>query len=161
MQALEEIVVLDLTRRYPGAYSTMFLGDFGAEVIKVDPPGLASFRPDIDTNSELFTAQLAVDRNKRSMILNLKAEEGLEVFYKLVKRADVLVEGFRPGLMKRLKADYETLKEINPRLIYCSMSGYGQGWTLRTTAGPRHELLCLGRLSWSYRATGWSTLPRQ
>ncbi len=126
MRALEGMVVLDLSRRYPGAYSTMFLADFGAEVIKIDPPGLISYHPDIDTNSERFAAHLPVDRNKRSIILDLKTEEGREVFYKLVKKADVLVEGFRPGLMKRLKADYETLKELNPRLIYCSLSGFGQ-----------------------------------
>ena len=126
MQALNGTVVLDLTRRYPGSYSTMFLGDFGAEVIKIDPPGSSFYNPEVDTDSEEFAAHLPLDRNKRSIILDLKIDAGREVFYKLVKKADVLVEGFRPGVMKRLKADYPTLKKLNPRLIYCSLSGCGQ-----------------------------------
>ncbi len=124
--ALSGIFVLDLTRRYPAAYGTMFLGDFGAEVIKIDPPDSWYSYPGIDPGSEEFAAHLAVDRNKKSVIINLKTEAGREVFYKLVKKADVLVEGFRPGIMKQMKADYPALKAINPRLIYCSTSGYGQ-----------------------------------
>jgi len=123
--ALEGITVLDLARRYPGAYSAMFLADFGAEVIKVDPPGSVLPIPGVDTSGEEFAAHFAPDRNKKSITINLRHEEGLQVFYRLVRKADVLIEGFRPGVMKRLKADYETLREINPRLIYCSLSGYG------------------------------------
>lgn len=125
MMALEGIVVLDLARRYPGAYTAMFFGDFGAEVIKVDPPGSVFPIPVIDSSTELFAAHYAPDRNKKSVVLNLKSDEGREAFYRLVKRADVLIEGFSPKVMRRLKTDYDTLKEINPRLIYCSLSGYG------------------------------------
>lgn len=125
MLALEGIVVLDLNRRYPGAYSAMFFADFGAEVIKVDPPGSVFPIPVIDSNTEFFAAHFASDRNKKSVVLNLKSDGGREAFYKLVKKADVLIEGFSPKVMKRLKADYDILKEINPRLIYCSLSGYG------------------------------------
>ncbi len=144
MRALEGIVVLDLSRRYPGAISAMFLGDFGAKVIKIDPPGLVSYHPDIDTNSEEFAAHIPVDRNKKSIILDLKTREGLEVFYKLVKKADVLVEGFRPGLMKRLKADYDTVKELNPGLIYCSLSGFGQDGPYAQMPGHDTNYCALG-----------------
>ena len=125
MSALEGILVLDLARRYPGAYSAMFLGDFGAEVIKVDPPGSILYFPYVDTQSEEFAAYFAPDRNKKSIVINLRDEAGREAFYRLVKRADVLIEGFRPGVLKRLGADYETLRELNPCLIYCSQTGFG------------------------------------
>ena len=125
MLALEGLVVLDLARRYPGAYSAMFFADFGAEVIKVDPPvGCLPIQPE-NVSEEKFAAYYASDRNKKSIILNLKSDEGREAFHRLVKKADVLIEGFSPGVMKRLKTDYDTLKTINPRLIYCSLTGYG------------------------------------
>lgn len=125
MLALENVLVLDMNRRYPGAYSAMFLGDFGAEVIKIDPPGSTYPIPNIDTDSEKFTAYFAFDRNKKSIIINLKIPEGRKIFYELIRRADVLIEGFRPGVMERLQADYPTLEKINPRLIYCSLTGFG------------------------------------
>lgn len=126
MLPLSEITVLDLNRRYPGAYSAMILGDFGADVIKVDAPGQQfPAAPGIDTMSEKFAAYYALDRNKKTIVINMKSQEGQEVFYKLVKKADVLIEGFRPGVMKRLNADYDALKRINPSLIYCSLTGYG------------------------------------
>lgn len=126
MSALDGLTVLDLNRRYPGALATMFLADFGARVIKIDPPGSTFAIPDIDTGSAEFAAHFALDRNKESIELNLKSDEGREAFYRLCKKADVLVEGYRPGVMQRLKADYATLQEINPRLVYCSVTGYGQ-----------------------------------
>lgn len=126
MQPLDGIVVLDVARGYPGSYSTMFLADFGAEVIRVESP-VASLLPlpGIDSSSEKYSAFNPLNRNKKSIVLNLKSEDGLEVFYRLVEKADILVEGFRPGVMKRLRADYPTLKEINRRLIYCSLTGFG------------------------------------
>ena len=119
------LVVLDLSRGYPPAYATMTLADFGAEVIRVDPPPSESRRGDRDGDPEELAAYTTLIRNKRSIIINLRNEEGQAVLYELVKKADVLVEGFRPGVMTRLNADYDTLKEINPRLIYCSLSGFG------------------------------------
>jgi crotonobetainyl-CoA:carnitine CoA-transferase CaiB-like acyl-CoA transferase len=127
MQALDGITVLDLARGYPPAHSTMLLGDFGARVIKVDPPGgnIMEKTIGIDPKDERFAAMNRLNRNKDSIIINMQSEEGLSVFYRLVKKADVLVEGFRPGVMDRLRAGYDTLKGINPRLIYCAASGYG------------------------------------
>ena len=124
-RALEGIRVLDLTRRYPTAHATMCLADFGAEVIKVDGPGATIAMPPTDTSTEHFAAHYPFDRNKKSMVLNLKTEGGRQVFYTLVKTADVLLEGFGPGATERLKIDYETLRAINPRLIYCSTTGFG------------------------------------
>lgn len=125
MSALSGITVLDLSRRYPGAYTSMFLGDFGADVIKIDPPKAVVPAVIAELDTEKFAAHWAPDRNKRSIILDLKKDEARAVFYRLVRRADVLVECFRPQATKRLGADYETLKEINSRLIYCSLTGYG------------------------------------
>lgn len=123
MLSLEGLLVLDLARGYPGAYSTMFLGDFGAEIIRIDPPTVSRSSQETLIREAAYNT---VNRNKRSMVINLQQEAGQEVFYRLVKKADILLEGFRPGVMKRLKADYETLKDINNRLIYCSVSGFGQ-----------------------------------
>ena len=125
MLPFEGLVVLDLSRGYPPAYATMTLADFGAEVIRVDPPPAESRRSDRVDNQAEVAAYATLLRNKRSIIINLRNEEGQAVLYELVKKADILVEGFRPGVMARLKADYDTLKEINPGLIYCSLSGFG------------------------------------
>ena len=125
--ALDGVTVLDLARGYPPAQSTMFLGDFGARVIKIDSPEGNNMEREagIDPQDEWYAALNRLNRNKETAVINLRKEEGLNVFYRLVKKADILVEGFRPGVMKRLRADYDTLKGINPRLIYCSVSGYG------------------------------------
>ncbi len=130
MSALEGLVVLDFCHDRPGSYTTMFLSDFGAEVISVDaPPGVVE---DIDNleagggvSPELLAAHSIVERNKKSIQVNLKTAEGQEVVQRLAKKADVLVEGFSPGVMARLKVDWPTLQKINPRLIYCSLSGFG------------------------------------
>jgi len=104
----------------------MILADLGADVLKIEPPGsgMPFFAPPVE--EEKWFAYNAFDRNKRSMMLNLRAEEGREIFFKLAKDADVVVEGFRPGAVKRLGVDYSTLRRQNPRIVYCSISGYGQ-----------------------------------
>ena len=126
MLALEGIKILDLSRLAPGPYCTMILADLGANVLKIEPPGavLPFFAPPVEEDK--WYAYNAHDRNKRSIVLNLRAEEGRQIFHQLAKGADVVVEGFRPGAVKRLGVDYDTLKRQNPRIIYCSISGYGQ-----------------------------------
>jgi len=123
---LQGIRVLDLTRLIPGAVSTMMLVDLGADVIKIEDPNGGDYArwlgPQIDGQSVFFRAD---NRNKRSIILNLKEIRGQDVLKKLIESADVLIEGFRPGVMARLNCDYDALKGINPRLIYCSLSGWG------------------------------------
>lgn len=126
MLALEGIKVLDLSRLAPGTYCTMILADLGADVLKIEAPGagMPFFAPPVEEKK--WYAYNAFDRNKRSIVLNLRDEEGRGIFYKLAKDVDVVVEGFRPGAVKRLGVDYNTLKNLNPRIIYCSISGYGQ-----------------------------------
>src|SRR5262245_394266 len=136
MRPLDGIRILDLTRLLPGAVATMMLGDFGADVIKIEAPGIGDparhSRAGIKEPGGYF---FATNRNKRSLTLNLKHPAGREIFLKLAERADVVVEGFRPGVMDRLGIGYEKLKEINSRLIYCAITGYGQDGPYREKAG--------------------------
>ncbi len=120
-------MVLDLSRGYPPAHSTMCLADFGARVIKIDSPegNKMEKQAGIAPADERYAAINRLNRNKETIIIDLRSSEGLDVLYRLVRKADVLVEGFRPGAMKRLGADYDSLKEINPKLVYCSVAGYG------------------------------------
>jgi alpha-methylacyl-CoA racemase len=132
MLALEGIRILDLTHLAPGALCTMILGDLGADVVRIEaPPGVGGRGAGLGISpmgeeGRKRAAFDATNRNKRSVGLNLRSEQGREIFYKLAQTADVIVEGFRPGVVKRLKVDYETMKVINSRVIYCSLSGYGQ-----------------------------------
>lgn len=124
---LDSIRVLDLTRLLPGPFCTWLLADFGADVIKVEDPSLGDYaRWSEPKQGDMGAMFHALNRNKKSLSLNLKTEKGREIFRQLVKEADVLVESFRPGVMDRLGVGYESLKEINPRLIYCAITGYGQ-----------------------------------
>jgi crotonobetainyl-CoA:carnitine CoA-transferase CaiB-like acyl-CoA transferase len=140
MLPFSDLVVLDFARGYPGAYTTMFLGDFGAEVIRIDPPQGAVYQRRADPDE--LAAYHTVHRNKKSIIINLRNEQGQAVLHKLVKKADVLLEGFRPGVMARLNAGYETLKETNPRLIYCSLSGFGPDGPYASF--PGHDMNYIG-----------------
>lgn len=136
----------------------MFLGDFGAEVIRVDRPPAAV--PGSDFDQEEFAAYQTVHRNKRSIIINLKSDQGQAVLHKLVTKADVLLEGFRPGVMARLNADYETLSKVNPRLIYCSLSGFGPDGPY--VAMPAHDMNYIslgGVLSLIGQRNGFPYLP--
>ena len=125
MMALEDVRILDLSRLAPGPFCTMLLADLGADVLLIEPPpeSRAGQSPGVGRGGEPYNA---LGRNKRSIILNLRDEEARDVFYRLVESADVVLEGFRPGVVQRLAVDYETLRNKNPRLVYCSLSGYGQ-----------------------------------
>jgi crotonobetainyl-CoA:carnitine CoA-transferase CaiB-like acyl-CoA transferase len=130
MLALEGIKILDMSGLAPGALCTMILGDLGAEVIKVEstvPSPLAGGGPSPrGEERRKEAAYFALNRNKKSVALNLKTDGGRQVFFQLAQRADIIVEGYRPGVVKRLGVDYDTIKAINPAIIYCSLSGYGQ-----------------------------------
>lgn len=136
---LEGIRVLDLSRVIAGPFCTQLLADYGAEVIKVedrqggDPSRMQS--PLINGTGGLF---YLVNRNKKSLALDLKQEAGREVLRRLARESDILIEQFRPGVMDKLGLGYESLKAINPRLIYCSLSGYGQ--TGPMSSAPSHDL---------------------
>src|SRR5215212_10301601 len=146
--ALAGVRVLDLTRLLPGGFCTGLLADFGADVLKVEDTGLGDYvrwappryeGADPSAASALF---LALNRNKRSIRVNLKAHEGREVLLRLVREADVLVEGFRPGVMDLLGVGYERLREENPGLVYCAITGYGQDGPYRDRSG--HDMNYLG-----------------
>lgn len=127
-KALEGLKVLDLTHAYNGPFCTALLADNGAEVIKIEPltGDQSRYWPPMDDNSGESGFYAFINRNKKGVTLNLKTEKGREIFYDLVREADVVVENFRVGVTKKLQVDYETLKKINPRIIYASGSGFGQ-----------------------------------
>jgi formyl-CoA transferase len=145
MQPLQNIRVLDLSRVLAGPYCTMVLGDMGAEVIKVEPPEGDETRgwgpPFAGGESAYY---LCVNRNKRGMVVNLKTDEGRETLRDLALQSDVLVENFRPGTLKKFGLDFETLHELNPRLVYCSISGFGQTGSLKDMPGYDFMIQAMG-----------------
>jgi alpha-methylacyl-CoA racemase len=141
---LRGIRVLDLSRLLPGAYATALLGDLGAEVIKVEQPGtgdpMRAYEPRLNGTSAY---SWVTDRNKRSIALDLRDERGVDAFLRLASGADAVVESFRPGVADRLGVGYAAVKRRNPRIVYCSISGYGADGPLARSAG--HDVNYLGR----------------
>jgi crotonobetainyl-CoA:carnitine CoA-transferase CaiB-like acyl-CoA transferase len=139
MAALTGLRVLDLTRLLPGAFCTLLLADWGADVVKLEEPGAGDYLrwtpPLRDGQSVLFNG---INRNKRSLTLNLKNERGRELFKRLAAKADAVVEGNRPRVMDRLGLGWDMLHALNPRLVMCSISGYGQDGPWANRAG--HDL---------------------
>ncbi len=139
MGALSGIKVLDLTRLLPGPYCTLMLADYGAEVIKIEEPGRGDYiRSREPSAGGIGARHLTVNRNKKSMELNLKTESGIDIFNKMAREADVIIEGFRPGVMDRLGIGYEQISTINPQIVYCSLTGYGQTGPYRSL--PGHDI---------------------
>ncbi len=133
---LSGIKVLDLSTMYPGPLCTMTLADFGAEVIRIEPTkGGDLFRYSLPLHIDLGMPYLQMNRNKKSVNLNLKEADGREIFYRLAADADVIVEQYRPGVAERLGVDYETIQKRNPRIVYCSISGFGQDGPYRLLSG--------------------------
>ena len=144
MKALEGIRVLDLTRALAGPFCTLMLGDNGADVIKVEMPGSGDDTrkwgpPFIGEESAYF---LSINRNKRSLTLNLRDPQAKEIFIKLAKDSDVIVENFTPGVMERFGLDYDAVKATNPNVIYCSISGFGQDGPYRSR--PAYDQIMQG-----------------
>jgi alpha-methylacyl-CoA racemase len=148
MSALSDIRVLDLSRLLPGGFCSLLLADFGAEVLKVEDTGMGDYirwsppfheGADESARSALF---LALNRGKRSIRLDLKTEGGREVLLRLVRDHDVVLESFRPGVMERLGVGYERLREENPKLVYCAITGYGQDGPYTGRSG--HDMNYLG-----------------
>lgn len=143
MQALEGIKIIDFSKWLPGQYCGMVLGDFGADVIKVeDVKGdvTRGFTPAKEPGMSYW--HLMLNRNKRGITVNLKTPAGREVLLRLLKEADVFLEGFRPGYLKMLELDYESVSKINPRLIYCSITGFGPEGKYKHM--PSHDLNVIG-----------------
>ncbi len=152
---LEGMKILDLSRLAPGPYCTMLLGDMGADVLLIEEAGTPSGRraaqaaqgpqgADDPNAARRVAAGNSLGRNKRSLRLNLKKDEAREIFYKLVDEADVVLEGFRPGVVKRLGVDYETLSARNPRIICCSLSGFGQDGPYAMNVGHDINYISIG-----------------
>ena len=123
--ALSDITVIDLSRLLPGPYCSMILADHGARVIAVESKQFMS-------DGLYFNM---INRNKEHLSLNLKSEKGKQIFLRLIESADVMLEGFRPGVVDRLGVDYESIRKVNPRIIYCSITGYGQDGPFRDRVG--------------------------
>lgn len=144
LKPLSGISVLDLTRILSGPFCTMKLGDMGAKVFKIEQPGKGddtrTWGPPFVKNESAYF--LSVNRNKKSVTLDLKSKEGKKILTKLIKRCDVLVENFRCGAMKRLGFGYDTIKKMNPTMIYCSISGYGQ--TSSRSQQPSYDVIVQG-----------------
>lgn len=130
--ALEGIKVLDLSRTVPGPFCTMVLADMGADVTKIEAPG---YQMGMLPDQEKQAAYDFLSRNKRSIVLDLKTAEAREIFHKLATNADVVMEAFRPGVAKKLGVDYNTISKLNPRIVYCSLTGFGQDGPYRDLPG--------------------------
>ena len=146
---LEGIRVLDLSRLLPGGFCSLLLADFGAEVLKVEDTGMGDYirwsppyyeGAEDSAKSALY---LALNRNKRSIRLNLKSDEGKAVLLELVRDHDVVLESFRPGVLDRLCVGYERMRQENDKLVYCAITGYGQDGPDRDR--PGHDLTYLAR----------------
>jgi crotonobetainyl-CoA:carnitine CoA-transferase CaiB-like acyl-CoA transferase len=143
--AFSGIRILDLSRLLPGPYCSLLFADLGAEVIKVEEPGRGDYARQTRPywgDSDIGAYFLHLNRNKKSLSLNLKAEAGRGVFRRLVATADVLLESFRPGVMDRLGLGWDALSAINPRLVYCAITGYGQDGPYRDLVG--HDINYMG-----------------
>ena len=140
MKALEGLRVLDLSRVLAGPFSTMVLGDLGAEIIKIEQPGVGddsrAFGPFIGEESSYF---MSLNRGKKSITLNLKDDADRAVFIDLVKESDIVVENYRPGTMAKLGFEYEDLKKVNPRIIYAAISGFGHSGPYSTR--PAYDMI--------------------
>ncbi|MEO4053757.1 CaiB/BaiF CoA-transferase family protein [Solibacillus sp. CAU 1738] len=128
MTILSDLKILDFSSSLPGPFATMMFADLGADVIHVESSrrvDMMRIMPPTDEDSESYVHQ-HLNRSKRSLTLNLKTAEAVTIVKELIQEYDIIIEGFRPGVMKRLGLDFETLREVNPKLIYCSITGYGQ-----------------------------------
>lgn len=134
MRALEGIKILDLSRLFPGPYCSMILADLGTDILRIEDRRFAGEGPGMPT----------VMRNKRHMTLNLKHPQAKDIFYRLAREGDVILEGFRPGVTARLGIDYESIKKINEKMIYCSVTGYGQDGPYRNMVGHDVNYLSFG-----------------
>jgi crotonobetainyl-CoA:carnitine CoA-transferase CaiB-like acyl-CoA transferase len=158
---LDGIRILDLSRLLPGPYCTMLLADLGAEVIKIEEPNYGDptrfAPPRVKEEGSLF---LTVNRNKKSVTLNLKESRGVEAFMRLATKADVVVEGFRPGVVDRLGVGYKAVSAVNPQIVYCSITGYGQTGPMAQRSGHDINYVGLaGALGYSIDAKGTPVIP--
>lgn len=149
---LKGIKILDFTTLLPGPYATQLLADMGAEVVRVESPtrpDLAKYMPPMvgEGKSKVSAAHASLNRNKQCIAIDLKHDEAKEIIHRLIKEYDIVIEQFRPNVMKRLGLDYASLRKIQPKLIYCSITGYGQTGPLKDRAGHDINYLALSGLA--------------
>jgi crotonobetainyl-CoA:carnitine CoA-transferase CaiB-like acyl-CoA transferase len=160
MLPLEGIKILDLSRLAPGPFCSMMLGDMGADVLLVEAPEGGKLAPALgggrNQDAQKLAAYNMMGRNKRSIVLNLREPDAREIFYTLADTADVVLEGFRPGVVKRLGVVYDTLKERNARLVYCSLSGFGQTGPYSQMVGHDINYISIGG---ALGMVGWPDTP--
>src|SRR5215204_5013959 len=166
---LAGLTIIDMTRLLPGPAATMHLVDFGADVIKIEDTGagdyMRAFPPTVRLDdatageAEVNPAFEAVNRGKRSLAVDLKSDQGREVLLQLVDRADGLIEGFRPGVLDRLGLGWDVLHHRNPRLVLCSLSGYGQTGPLAQRAGHDLNYIAMTGVLDQIRADGKLAIP--
>jgi alpha-methylacyl-CoA racemase len=148
MGILTGLKILDFSTLLPGPFATMMLADMGADVVKIESPSREDFTKHLSPKDGSVSAVFGhLHRSKRSLALDLKKEEAKEVVYQLVQEYDIVVEQFRPGVMDRLGIGYDKLKEMNPRVIFCSITGYGQTGPLKDRAGHDNNYLSLAGVS--------------
>ena len=160
---LTDVRVLDLSRLLPGGQCTLMLADMGADVVKVEEPSRGDYIRLASPFDEhgISPLHLCYNRNKRSLALDLKNEDGVSTLLKLVKKTDVLVDSFRPGVMERLGIGYQRLKQENPALVHCAITGYGQEGALAQTPGHDLNFQALGRRRRTHwRRRGFSVCAR-
>jgi crotonobetainyl-CoA:carnitine CoA-transferase CaiB-like acyl-CoA transferase len=161
-QPLKSLKVLDFSTLLPGPYATLMMADLGADVLRIESPtrpDLVRALPPSDASGH-SAAHSYLNRNKKAMALDLKSSDAKTIIHKLLAEYDVLVEQFRPGVMARLGLDYETLKTINPKLIYCSITGYGQTGPLKDRAGHDINYLALSGVADYSRRKGEKPVPQ-
>ena len=159
MTMLSGVRVLDLSLQLPGPYCTMMMADYGADVVKIDEPEPRVRNPFAAENPGTGPLDRYLNRGKKSVTLNLKSDEGKAIFLRLAENADVVLEGFRPGVVRRLGIDYGAVSAVNPKIVYCSISGYGQEGPMRDVPGHDANYLSYGGvLGLSGRRDGPPTL---
>jgi len=149
---LKGIKILDFTTLLPGPYATQLLADMGADVLRIESPtrpDLVKFMPPMlgEGKHKVSAVHASLNRNKQCIAIDLKSDEAKEIIHRLIKEYDIVIEQFRPNVMKRLGLDYEALKKIQPKLIYCSITGYGQTGPLKDRAGHDINYLALSGLA--------------
>ena len=137
--ALAKVRIVDLSRALAGPYGSMILGDLGAEIIKIEPLGARTEATGPYSYKGQDAYFMSINRSKKSVTLDLRTDKGREVFYDLVRISDVVFDNFRPGVLERLRIDYDTIKELNPRIICCSISGFGSNGPYRER--PAYDLV--------------------
>ena len=159
---LSSLKVIDFSTLLPGPYATLMLADMGADVLRIESPTrpdmVRALPPKDDTGES--AAHSYLNRNKKALALDLKRPQAKDIIHRLIADYDILVEQFRPGVMARLGLDYETLKQINPKLIYCSITGYGQTGPLKDRAGHDINYLALAGIADYSRRQGEAPVPQ-